>query len=60
MEMGIGLIMNTNLILMNAFLLAMTNTAYISINNAFLIASMIVKIILLWMIFKEVKKNKEA
>ena len=60
MEMGIGLIMNTNLILMNAFLLAMTNTAYISINNAFLIASIIVKIILLWMIFKEVKKNKEA
>lgn len=45
---------------MNRIILAMTNTAYISINNAFLIASMIVKIILLWMIFKEVKKNKEA
>ena len=42
---------------MNRIVLAMSNTAYISMNNAFLMTSMIIKIILLRMIFKEVNKN---
>lgn len=54
------LLINNNYHMINRIVLVMSNTVYISMNNAFLMASMIEKIILLWIIFKEVKKSKKA